>query len=105
MTQSFKKIGFAVLFTVLTVVAAQAQTAKKEKPKKHQCTEQCANGKHMYKHGEKGHKCDASCKNSMSATTMELKDHVCTAACKNGKHMYAHGEKGHTCDANCKSKM
>lgn len=105
MTQSFKKIGFAVLFTALTVVSAQAQAAKKDKPKKHQCTEQCSKGKHMYKHGEKKHKCDASCKNSMGTTTMELKDHVCTDACKDGKHMYAHGEKGHTCDANCKPKM
>lgn len=103
MTQSFKKIGLAVLFTALTVVYAQAQTAKKDKPKKHQCTEQCSTGKHLYKHGEKKHKCGASCK--AVSTTMELKDHVCTDACKSGAHMYAHGEKGHTCDANCKPKM
>ena len=103
MTQSFKKIGFAVLFTALTTIAVQAQSTDKGKKKKHQCTEQCANGKHMYKHGEKKHKCGASCKTASS--TMELKDHVCTEQCANGKHMYAHGEKGHICDANCKSKM
>lgn len=103
MVSTIKKIGFAVLFTALTVVSAQAQTAKKMKPKKHQCTEQCASGKHMYKHGEKKHKCDASCK-AMSNSTMELKDHVCTNACHSaGKCVMAHGEKGHTCDANCKS--
>ncbi|MFI0491100.1 hypothetical protein [Flavobacterium sp.] len=99
MVQTIKKIGFAVLFTALTVVTTQAQTT--QKLKKHQCTEACANGKHVYKHGEKKHKCDASCK-SMGNTKMELKDHVCTSACKDGNHMYAHGEKGHVCDAKCK---
>ena len=100
MTKSFRKIGFAVLFTALTFVSAQAQTVQEDKPTTHQCTEQCSNGKHVYAHGEEGHTCDASCKEA--STTMELNDHVCTDACKDGKHMYAHGEKGHTCDASCK---
>ncbi|HRI00915.1 MAG TPA: hypothetical protein PK006_07685 [Saprospiraceae bacterium] len=101
MVSIIKKIGFAVLFTALTVVIAQAQTAKKDKPKKHQCTEQCSNGRHIYKHGEKKHKCDASC--NPTSTTIEMKDHVCTDACHSaGKCVMAHGEKGHTCDANCK---
>ena len=102
MVPTFKKIGIAVLLTAATVFSAQAQTAKKTKPQKHQCTEQCASGKHSYKHGEKKHKCDASCKTM--GTTMQLKDHACTAACKEGNHMYAHGEKGHVCDKK-KKKM
>lgn len=105
MLQTIKKISFAVLFTALTVATVQAQNTKKMKPKKHTCTEACANGKHMYKHGEKGHKCTDDCKKT-TANTMELKDHVCTAACHNAGHcVMAHGEKGHTCDVSCKSKM
>lgn len=101
MLQSFKKIGFTVILTALTLVLAQAQTDNKSKPKKHQCTEQCSTTNHMYKHGEKKHKCDNSCKTA--STSMELKDHVCTSACHSaGKCVMAHGEKGHTCDATCK---
>ncbi|MFN4075386.1 MAG: hypothetical protein ACK4HC_05745 [Cloacibacterium sp.] len=36
---------------------------KAHKLKKHVCTEAChTSGKHVYKHGEKRHVCDASCK-------------------------------------------
>lgn len=36
---------------------------KPKKLKKHVCTEAChTSGKHVYKHGEKGHVCDANCK-------------------------------------------
>lgn len=103
MTTTFKKISLAVFFTAMSVLSANAQeTPKKEKAQKHQCTEACASGKHTYKHGEKGHKCDASCKTT-EATKMELKDHVCTDAChSSGKCVKAHGEKGHKCDASCK---
>lgn len=103
MTQSFKKIGFVVLFTALTVASVQAQTSPNMKSNKHHCTDACANGKHMYQHGEKKHKCSASCK-PMSSATMELKDHVCSSAChESGKCVMAHGEKGHICGASCKT--
>lgn len=65
MSQSFKKIGFAVLFTALTALSVPAQTTKPEKLKKHHCTEKCTKEKHVYAHGEKGHTCDASCKSKM----------------------------------------
>jgi len=102
MVQTFKKIGLAVLLTAVTIFSTETASAKKMKLKKHHCTSACSNGNHMYKHGEKGHVCDTSCK-PISNSTMELKDHVCTSACKGGKHMYAHGEKGHVCDASCKT--
>lgn len=36
---------------------------KNAEGKDHACTEAChAEGKHVYKHGEKGHVCDESCK-------------------------------------------
>lgn len=62
MVSTFKKIGLAVLLTAITGVSANAQTPKKDNLKKHQCTKQCTNGKHLYKHGEKNHTCDADCK-------------------------------------------
>lgn len=93
-----KKIAFSLLFTAFTAVAVQAQTTKKAKLRKHACTEACAKGAHVYAHGEKKHKCRASC----TPAGMTLKQHACTAACANGKHLYQHGEKDHACDAHCK---
>jgi hypothetical protein len=105
MVSTFKKIGLAVLITVISVASVHAQTIqKKTKPTKHHCTAACANGKHVYAHGEKKHVCTAACM-KMEEEKMALKDHVCTAACKDGNHQYAHGEKGHVCTEACKSKM
>lgn len=36
--------------------------AEGKKKGEHTCTAACANGAHAYAHGEKGHKCDKSCK-------------------------------------------
>lgn len=88
---------------------ANAQTVKKEqkqeKPrmeqkalKDHKCTAACKDGKHVYAHGEKGHKCSKECEMSHKEC---MKYHKCTKACKNGKHVYAHGEKGHKCSKEC----
>ncbi len=50
------------------MVAAQAQTDKKEAPKKemkmkeHVCTKACTKEHHAYAHGEKGHSCTDACK-------------------------------------------
>jgi hypothetical protein len=35
---------------------------KEMKMKEHVCTKACANGKHVYAHGEKGHVCTDACK-------------------------------------------
>ncbi len=105
MVSTFKKIGLAVIFTVISAATVNAQTiTKKTKSTRHHCTTACVNGKHVYAHGEKKHVCTAACMN-MEAEKMTLKNHVCTAECKNGKHIYAHGEKGHVCTEACKSKM
>jgi hypothetical protein len=124
-----KAILIIALFTGLAfTVNAQSATTKAKKEKKtmemkdHSCTSACADGKHVYAHGEKGHACtDActtkdkaaahgekghvcteACKTARSGTAM--KDHTCTTACAEGKHVYAHGEKGHTCTEACKKK-
>lgn len=77
-----KKIRIAILalfFFGLTSTAWAQETPQKEPQKKetkkhkdskkskkmnkHVCTETChAKGKHLYKHGEEGHICDANCK-------------------------------------------
>ncbi len=89
---------FVFLFALLVglSVSVNAQTAgKKTKAKKAETTQ-------MVAHGEKGHTCDANCKNPDGTFKVTLKDHVCTEACHtSGKCVMAHGEKGHTCDANC----
>jgi hypothetical protein len=105
MLSTFKKIGLAVLITVISGASVNAQaTQKKAKVIKHHCTAACVNGKHLYAHGEKGHVCTAECK-KMAEEKLALKEHVCIAACIDGKHMYAHGEKGHVCTEACKTKM
>ncbi len=115
-----------VLFgVVLFLGAAQAQTTPPKPPtsksdmstvtpdvntKDHVCTLACRDGKHVYAHGERGHKCGAECMKTMSKSKIDpvkptsktnFKNHVCTAACTKEKHAYAHGEKGHTCTAAC----
>ena len=40
----------------------EGKAEAKGKKGEHACTEACANGQHAYDHGEKGHKCDKSCK-------------------------------------------
>jgi hypothetical protein len=105
MSPTFKKIGLALVIMTISAVSVNAQTTtKKVKATKHHCTAACANGKHMYAHGEKKHTCTAECK-QMGNEKMALKVHVCTADCKDSKHMYAHGEKGHVCTEACKTKM
>ncbi len=100
-----KQFLLAIVMIMGISIGANAQTAnKKVKLTKHHCTAACANGKHMYAHGEKKHVCTAECK-KMEEEKMALKEHVCTDACKDGKHMYAHGEKGHVCTEACKTKM
>lgn len=95
-----KKVLFTTVMMLCLSVCASAQTQKKQKLKKHECTEACkTTGKHVFSHGEKGHVCTDACK----ANEVTLKDHVCTDAChKSGKHVYAHGEKGHVCTDACK---
>jgi hypothetical protein len=100
-----KQFLLAIVMIMGISIGANAQTStKKVKAPKHHCTAACANGKHMYAHGEKKHTCTAECK-QMGNEKMALKDHVCTADCKDSKHMYAHGEKGHVCTEACKTKM
>lgn len=100
-----KKFLAAIVLVMGISVGAIAQTTtKKTKKHRHVCTAACMNGKHIYAHGEKKHKCTADCA-KMAGEKMELKDHVCTEACKEGKHIYAHGEKGHVCTEACKPKM
>ncbi|WP_428225548.1 hypothetical protein [Flavobacterium sp.] len=54
-----------VLITLLACGVAFTGFAqdKKEKCKKskHECKEQCKDGKHVYNHGEKKHKCKKEC--------------------------------------------
>ena len=81
--------------------ATEATAAKEEMElKEHVCSEACAEGKHAYKCGEKGHKCSEDCAH-MHGKEGAMKKHVCTEACANGKHAYACGEKGHQCSAEC----
>jgi hypothetical protein len=62
MKKTLKKIVPAIVFIALALVSAQAQTTKKMTPKNHTCSKQCTKGNHIYKHGEKGHVCNAACK-------------------------------------------
>ena len=61
-----------LLAIALMFYAANAQTTKTEQKKdmpkmeqkalkEHKCTAACKNGKHVYAHGEKGHKCTKEC--------------------------------------------
>lgn len=103
-----KKVILAIAIMIGISAASNAQTPsnqqkkdnQKMEMKDHVCTAACKDGKHVYAHGEKGHKCTKECKKK-SSTNMEMKEHVCTDACKNGQHMYAHGEKGHVCTDSC----
>ena len=96
-----KKTILALAIIIGISGAANAQTSSKEVKKQeqkmemkdHVCTSACKDGKHVYAHGEKGHKCSKECKKMSSSKPMEMKDHVCTEACKNGNHVYAHGGK------------
>lgn len=59
--KNFKKMSLVILFTVVGALSINAQ--EKQKLKKHECTEAChKTGKCVKVHGEKGHKCDDSCK-------------------------------------------
>ncbi len=53
------------------VMAQDKMEQKKEttKLKKHVCTAACKDGKHVYAHGEKGHKCGPECKKMMKKET------------------------------------
>ncbi len=107
-------VGFSVTTLAQEKVTTNTKTeeyemANEKMPMKdHVCTKDCKDGKHLYKHGEKGHKCSEACmkmhaKDMHEGHThdMDMK-HECSKACKDGKHMYKHGEKGHKCDTNCK---
>ncbi|MBS1594715.1 MAG: hypothetical protein JST76_01020 [Bacteroidetes bacterium] len=66
------KKTFLMLALAGGILAAHAQSDKKEEPKqekkemamkKHVCTDEChKSGKHVYAHGEKGHVCTDACK-------------------------------------------
>ncbi len=59
--KNLKKMALVALFTIVGAVSVNAQD--KPKLKKHVCTEAChKSGKCVKVHGEKGHKCDATCK-------------------------------------------
>lgn len=94
-----------IIFSAFLLAGLFLNVSAQNKLKKHHCTEACANGKHMYAHGEKGHVCGDDCKKMNHSAGMGLKEHVCTAACAGGKHVYAHGEKGHVCTDACKKSM
>lgn len=76
-----------LVFSFASLSAQTAEKSDKKKKeeacctKKHQCSEQCSKGNHVYKHGEKKHVCSEACaKDNMK--------HVCTDECKkNGKCM------------------
>ncbi|MBI5916194.1 MAG: hypothetical protein HY842_12530 [Bacteroidetes bacterium] len=94
-----KQLIFLFAFLLGLSFLANAQTAgNKAETQKAKTTQ-------MVAHGEKGHTCDANCKNpDGSFKVTDLKDHVCTEACHAaGKCVLAHGEKGHVCDASCAS--
>jgi len=68
-----KKLFVAVaLLTSVVLVNAQSSTTTTTKETKtttkttqlkdHVCTAACKDGKHVYAHGEKGHKCTDACK-------------------------------------------
>ena len=69
MTSVFKRTGFMLLLSAATFFSVNAATDK-GKGKKHKCNTECKPGAHMYKHGEKGHKCTEACKNMGKAGTM-----------------------------------
>lgn len=111
------KVLLTLLGAILCFGAIQAQTQKPSSTSTeslrvekdmnsnpHVCIVGCKDGKHIYAHGEKGHKCGAACMKTMSKNR-SMKAHVCTDACKDGKHIYAHGEKGHNCTAACKRSI
>ena len=59
--RNLKKMSLVLLFTVVGALSINAQ--EKQKLKKHVCTEMChKDGKCVFVHGEKGHKCDENCK-------------------------------------------
>ena len=129
-------LAIAIMLGLTLQVSAQGPTKKEGKEKKemkdknekkemkeHVCAAACANGNHVYAHGEKGHVCSDACKHedhdnepkenhgqgkgssdNHAKENKNNKDHVCTAACVNGTHVYAHGEKGHVCSKGCTTK-
>ena len=69
-----KQVFVAIALIIGLSASINAQETKKEKKEKkekkmemkaHVCTAACANGKHMYAHGEKGHTCTEDCKKKM----------------------------------------
>ena len=59
----------AFLSTALIAQDKKENESKKEMAmKEHKCTAACKNGKHVYAHGEKGHKCGPECKKMMEKT-------------------------------------
>jgi preprotein translocase subunit YajC len=56
-----KKIVLLVVLILGVVFSGISQEKQKIKKTKHVCTEMCKDGKHVYKHGEKGHKCTKEC--------------------------------------------
>ena len=59
--KNLKNLVLVLLFTIVSNLSMNAQ--EKHKLKKHVCTETChKEGKCVYVHEEKGHKCDDNCK-------------------------------------------
>lgn len=69
MKSVFKKMSLALLFSAAVFTVANAAD-KGKKRKKHKCSTECKPGAHMYKCGEKGHKCTDACKNMGKTGTM-----------------------------------
>ncbi len=58
-----KKVILVVtlLLGIVLTGMAQDRKMKKERKMKHECTEMCKDKKHVYKHGERKHKCSKEC--------------------------------------------
>ena len=56
-----KKIVLLVVMILGVAFSGISQETQNAKTTKHVCTEMCKDGKHVYKHGEKGHKCTKEC--------------------------------------------
>lgn len=52
---------------------AKQNTGNKSDLKAHSCNSECTQEKHIYKHGEKGHVCDAACKAEMMKSQKQTK--------------------------------
>ncbi len=70
MKSVFSKISLVLLLSTAVFAVANATADKGKKGKKHKCNTECKAGAHMYKCGEKGHKCTDGCKKMSKTGTM-----------------------------------